>query len=308
MASWEKAWQQGREWLNRRDVLVVDEAGMVGGRQMERISPRRRRGAKVVLVGDAGQLQPIEAGAAFRAIAERVGYRELRRRRSWRCGSAKHPAISRAEQPERAFDRYKDSGTIHFEEKRSKAKADLIQSWAEYRAARGAEKATSSLPTPGRRHQLDRHARADTQGAHRACRPRGQGGKSRRMAAMTAPLASSAAADFAPGNRVMFLRNDRELGVKNGTLGTATEVTKDSMSVILDGKEGRAVGFNLTRLWCDRLRVCRHRAQIPGRHRRSSLRAGHAGRGRHLAYVGMTRHRDGVESTPGVTTSEASRH
>ena len=29
---------------------------------------------------------------------------------------------------------------------------------------------------------------------------------------------------FAPGERVMFLRNDRELGVKNGTLGTVAEV------------------------------------------------------------------------------------
>jgi hypothetical protein len=36
-------------------------------------------GAKLVLVGDPEQLQPIEAGAAFRAIAERIGYAELGR-------------------------------------------------------------------------------------------------------------------------------------------------------------------------------------------------------------------------------------
>ncbi len=34
-------------------------------------------GAKVVLVGDAMQLQPIQAGAAFRAITERIGFAEL---------------------------------------------------------------------------------------------------------------------------------------------------------------------------------------------------------------------------------------
>ncbi|MGO7259266.1 AAA family ATPase, partial [Rhizobium brockwellii] len=33
--------------------------------------------AKVVLVGDAMQLQPIQAGAAFRAITERIGFAEL---------------------------------------------------------------------------------------------------------------------------------------------------------------------------------------------------------------------------------------
>jgi hypothetical protein len=32
-----------------------------------------------VLIGDPEQLQPIEAGAAFRAIVERIGYAELER-------------------------------------------------------------------------------------------------------------------------------------------------------------------------------------------------------------------------------------
>ena len=34
-------------------------------------------GAKAVLIGSAEQLEPIAAGAAFRAIAERVGYHEV---------------------------------------------------------------------------------------------------------------------------------------------------------------------------------------------------------------------------------------
>ena len=36
---------------------------------------------------------------------------------------------------------------------------------------------------------------------------------------------------FASGDRIMFLRNERELGVKNGTLGTVEEVTPQRMSV-----------------------------------------------------------------------------
>src|SRR3546814_6905064 len=65
---------QGREQLGPRDVLVIDEAGMIGMRQMERVlGEAERAGAKVVLVGDAEQLQAIEAGAAFRALAERHG-------------------------------------------------------------------------------------------------------------------------------------------------------------------------------------------------------------------------------------------
>ncbi|WP_156442529.1 AAA family ATPase, partial [Sphingomonas sp. CCH9-H8] len=74
LASLEHAWGQGREQLGPRDVLVVDEAGMIGSRQMERVlSQARDAGAKVVMIGDPEQLQAIEAGAAFRSVTERHG-------------------------------------------------------------------------------------------------------------------------------------------------------------------------------------------------------------------------------------------
>jgi ATP-dependent exoDNAse (exonuclease V) alpha subunit len=75
--------------LTSRDVLVIDEAGMVGTRQMERVlSHAADAGAKVVLVGDPQQLQAIEAGAAFRAIHERHGGVEISEvRRQHEAGS-----------------------------------------------------------------------------------------------------------------------------------------------------------------------------------------------------------------------------
>ncbi len=80
IASMEHGWQQGREGLSTRDVLVIDEAGMVGTRQLERVlSHAEEAGAKVVLVGDPRQLQAIEAGAAFRS-----DLRAPRRRGNWR--------------------------------------------------------------------------------------------------------------------------------------------------------------------------------------------------------------------------------
>src|SRR3546814_8040544 len=41
IASMEYHWEQGRELLGPRDVLVIDEAGMIGTRQMERSEERR---------------------------------------------------------------------------------------------------------------------------------------------------------------------------------------------------------------------------------------------------------------------------
>jgi Ti-type conjugative transfer relaxase TraA len=71
-------WDNQREALSHKDILVVDEAGMIGSRQMQAILSRAEEaGAKVVLVGDPEQLQAIDAGAAFRAITERVGFAEM---------------------------------------------------------------------------------------------------------------------------------------------------------------------------------------------------------------------------------------
>src|SRR5690606_35288848 len=77
-----------RDLLDEKTVFVLDEAGMVSSRQMALfVEAVSKAGAKLVLVGDPDQLQPIEAGAAFRAIADRIGYAELgiihRQRESW---------------------------------------------------------------------------------------------------------------------------------------------------------------------------------------------------------------------------------
>jgi ATP-dependent exoDNAse (exonuclease V) alpha subunit len=47
---------------------------------------------------------------------------------------------------------------------------------------------------------------------------------------------------FASGDRIMFLRNERGLGVKNGTLGTVEQVSAQSMAVRTD--DGRSVAFD----------------------------------------------------------------
>ena len=61
----------GRLTLHARSVVVVDEAGMVGTRTLDRLHHATAAvGAKLVLVGDPAQLREIEAGGAFRAMTE----------------------------------------------------------------------------------------------------------------------------------------------------------------------------------------------------------------------------------------------
>ncbi|MEZ5141822.1 MAG: AAA family ATPase [Acidimicrobiales bacterium] len=63
----------GRTRLDTRAVVVVDEAGMVGTRTLDRLhQATSAAGAKLVLVGDPAQLPEIDAGGAFAALTERL--------------------------------------------------------------------------------------------------------------------------------------------------------------------------------------------------------------------------------------------
>jgi ATP-dependent exoDNAse (exonuclease V) alpha subunit len=109
IASLEYQRAQGRELLGAGDVLVIDEAGMIGTRQMERvIGEAEKRGAKVVLVGDPEQLQAIEAGAAFRSIAERHGWAEIteirRQQEEWQRSATRQLASGRTDQALAAYE------------------------------------------------------------------------------------------------------------------------------------------------------------------------------------------------------------
>jgi hypothetical protein len=117
--------------LTPSHILVVDEAGMIGARQMERIvREAETRGAKLVLVGDPEQLQAIEAGAAFRSINERHGGVEItevrRQREDWQRDATRQLATGRTEQAIRAYD---ETGHIHAAETREAARADLVSRW-----------------------------------------------------------------------------------------------------------------------------------------------------------------------------------
>src|SRR5512132_1974963 len=69
--------EQGDE-LPERTVVLLDEAGMAATRTTERLlGAAQRAGAKVVAIGDCGQLASVQAGGWMRAVGERVGVHHL---------------------------------------------------------------------------------------------------------------------------------------------------------------------------------------------------------------------------------------
>ncbi|MGW8192547.1 Ti-type conjugative transfer relaxase TraA [Sphingomonas hankookensis] len=282
IASLEHGWAQGRDQLGPKDVLVVDEAGMIGTRQMERVlSHARDAGAKVVLVGDPEQLQAIEAGAAFRSIAERHGAAEItevrRQREDWQKEATRALATGRTGE---ALDAYAAHGMIHAADTREQARGELVEGWDRQRRADPDQSRIILTHTNAEVRELNGEARG-------RLRASGELGED------VAFAADRGARDFAAGDRLMFLRNERSLGVKNGTLGTIGRVTPGGMTVRLDG--GREVTFAAK----DYAAVDHGYAATFHKSQGVTVDRAHVlatpGMDRHSGYVGLSRHRDGVQ-------------
>jgi Ti-type conjugative transfer relaxase TraA len=282
IASMEHGWGQGRDMLNPRDVLVIDEAGMVGTRQLERVlSHAAEAGAKIVLVGDPKQLQSIEAGAAFRSIHERHGGAEIgevrRQRQDWQRDATRDLANRRTGP---ALEAYHSHGMEHEAATREQARGDLIERWDHERQA-SPDKSRIILT-----HTND-EVRALNETAREKMREAGSLGDEVHV------TVERGARNFASGDRVMFLQNERGLGVKNGTLGTIEQANPQAMSVRTD--DGRSVTFDLK----DYNRIDHgyaatiHKAQGMTVDRTHVLAT--PGMDAHASYVALSRHRDGMD-------------
>ena len=282
IASLEHAWGQGREQLGPRDVLVVDEAGMIGSRQMERVlSQARDAGAKVVMVGDPEQLQAIEAGAAFRSVTERHGAAEITeiRRQREDCQRDATRALATGRTGE-AIHAYDGKGMVHAADTREQARGELVDGWDRARQAE-----------PGKTRIILTHTNAEVQSLNGEARDRLRA--SGDLGDDVTVKAERGDRQFATGDRIMFLRNERGMGVKNGTLATIERVSAEGMAVRLD--DGRGVAFDTK----DYAHVDHGYAATFHKSQGVTVDRAHVlatpGMDRHSAYVGMSRHRDDVQ-------------
>ncbi len=287
IASWEYAWDQGQEMLTAKDILVVDEAGMIGSRQLGRVVERvHAAGAKLVLVGDAEQLQAIEAGAAFRAIADRVGViaiTEPRRQQSdWQRMATRHLASARTEA---ALDRYAAEGLVHRHATREAARAGVIAAWDEARHE-----------NPAHSQIILAHERVDVRALNEAAREvRKAAGELGPDHVLATELGSRV---FAEGDRLYFLKNERGLGVKNGTLGTLERVDGERLTIRLDGPNGTGKGRAVTVDLAAYAHLDHGYAATVHKNQGATVDQAHVlatpGMDRHLIYVAMSRHRQAV--------------
>jgi Ti-type conjugative transfer relaxase TraA len=281
-------WARERERLTAQDIVVVDEAGMLGSRQMAAImAEAHRAGAKVALVGDPEQLQAIEAGAAFRAIAERVGFVDMtdirRQQENWQQQATRDFASERTAEGLLAYEQHDNIHTFNTKEA---AMSGMIEQWDEVRSQSPDKSQLMLAYTRDEVRQLNEQARSMRHS-------RGELGQDCLIET------SRGQRTLAEQDRIYFLRNDnRDLQVKNGTLGTIEKIDQDRLIVRLDRADqaqARRVEFSL-KDYNDidhGYAATVYKAQGVTVDRTHVLASKYFDR--HSTYVAMSRHRDGAD-------------
>lgn len=213
----------GKLTLDSKTVIVVDEAGMCDSRLMSRLQDHIDvAGCKLVLVGDTKQLQPIDAGGAMRAQREAAGkyaeMNEIRRQKTDEEKAMVHDA--KAGRSEKVVDYLEKNGRLHQHETRE----DVVKAMAA---------ATVEDLKAGKTSLALAESKAEVRQINE---------KAREMARAASIVTGEDRAfttergerQFAAGDRVIFLKNDGDLGVKNGTTGTVQQSADGRLTVKID--------------------------------------------------------------------------
>ena len=205
--------------LPDRCVIVFDEAGMAATRATARLLEAAERvGAKVIAIGDPGQLASVKAGGWLRAVGGEVGalrLTEVMRQRDpaeRRALAALHDRV-----PGRYLDWAQQAGRVGTFASRAGAREAAVSEWADAIDAVGVEEAMMIALDNDTRTALNRAAR-----------------ELRRRDGALGEERTYGRRELAVGDRVICRRNDQQIDVDNGTRGTVRHLDEDRVVIETD--------------------------------------------------------------------------
>ncbi|HLJ07700.1 MAG TPA: AAA family ATPase, partial [Acidimicrobiia bacterium] len=195
-------------------VLVVDEAAMIGTRQLARLLDHARTdGAKVVLVGDHRQLPEIAAGGAFVGLAVGLDAVELtenrRQREAWERDAL---AELRHGNPDLALAAYQAHDRLHQADTADGIREHLVDGWWAARKAGG-------------RHLMVAVSHRDVDDLNLRARQRLS------AAGWLGDDVAIGERSFAVGDEIVATRNDYHIMIFNGTRATITRIDHEGRRI-----------------------------------------------------------------------------
>jgi conjugative relaxase-like TrwC/TraI family protein len=229
-----------------RQVWVVDEASMVGNRQMlDLLKAAERDQAKVILIGDRLQLQAIDAGKPFQMLQEKgivatARMDDLLRQKTEGLREAVE-AVAKEKNTDRAIHLLEKMGGVKEIENRSERLKSIAQ---DYLALSSKEMKGTLIVTARNtdRVEINRHIRD-------GLKERGQLHEaSEKNYHVAIPKAipegdRGRGESFAEGDGVRFLRTNQRMEVSRGERGIIQEIQGDVLKVQM--QSGRTVSVDL---------------------------------------------------------------
>lgn len=176
-------------------------------------------------MGDPEQLQAIEAGAPFRGIVGQIGMAELTQVRR-----QAHPWARQATQAlaagntGAALASYQERGAIVATQSKAEPRTALLAAWGKEAEA-----------APAESRLILAYTREDVRELNNAAREIRQ--SRRELGRSVVVQTTRGARELAANDRILFLRNEKSLGVRNGSLGTVEAIEQGILHVRLDGQE-----------------------------------------------------------------------
>jgi conjugative relaxase-like TrwC/TraI family protein len=220
---------------NQKELWIIDEASMVDNRTMVQLmEAAERKQAKVIIVGDARQLQPVGAGNSFSNMIEnhKINFIEMQDIRRQKDRNLKEAVM---ESVRGDVGKSLEKLQSHIIEIRDREKR--LQHIAKDFSQQYIHERENSVIITG--SNMDR--RILNQEVRQALKEEGLLKQGHQMEVVDRQ-GHYEKKEIAPGEKIMFLNNDKRLGVSNGQTGYVHSIQGENLIISSNQKEYR---FNM---------------------------------------------------------------
>lgn len=239
LASWRTSWELNKDKpsLTDKDVVILDEAGIMDTRDMAYLVEKvKEAGARLLLIGDPDQLQPICAGQAFKGIVDKVGSYELnevwRQQEDWQKQATELLALGNVVD---ALSLYHKHDSIHWlqGDNRLALVRDYITDALAHKQSDIIFNTTrDSIRDNQHTSIILAYTRKEVDQLNQLVRD---------ILIQTGQLEEGVIVNtkevkkrFSAGDKLLFLENEyRAYDVRNGMIGTVTQISEQYLSVLL---------------------------------------------------------------------------
>ncbi|QBG35962.1 MobF family relaxase [Litorilituus sediminis] len=229
--------ENGSKKLNEKTVMVLDEAGMVGVKKLNRLFEFVEMArAKLVLVGDYNQLNPIQAGNPYYRLKDKIPFFELNNIQRQKHEKDRQNVLNiKNGHILEVLNDLDESGNLSFEKEHIQAKANLVNDWY------------NSFKSSPLENIMIASTRQDVADLNKLARQKLK--LDEKLSGLTVQMLNheDQLLDLQKGDRVMFRKNAHEIEVSNGSTGEIEKVQQlidRSLNITIALDNGKQVEFN----------------------------------------------------------------